>query len=600
VNGTLSTADSYITAIGNDTSSFGNIPGLDTGTNVTKFDFVVSPDAPHLHSATFNLNATASNGGPWPIQVQVPIACMANAGQVDSPVIQSSDDAEEQTVDGTVTVKGSDLELGQDDLGPQLVGLRFQNLIVPKGAVISEAYVEFTAAQTDSGVTSVTFHGQASDDTLPFSSASQNSAAGVGAAALEASAYNISTRPKTAASVPWTAIPTWSVGQSYQSPDLSPVIQEIVDRSGWSPGNSLALIISGTGRRTAFSYDGQPALAPRLHLTFGGELTCYTLDILATPGGGGTVLQQPGANCGADRFLAGTSVQLTAVPVLDHAFSGWTGAHAGSDNPATVVMDADKRITAAFTAETCHTLTTGVNPAGTGSIVASPEPNCGGGKYVAGTSVELTAVPQGAFVFDSWTGPVPPSTDNPLTVVVDADKTATANFASCHSLITTGLPYGTGTVEVTPPPNCADGQYRGGTQVQLTALPAVGYTFTQWAGSTAGTVNPTTISVVGDMVITASFEEGTCRSLSLRVTPTGAGTVTADPPPDCEGTMYNPGVEVELTALPKTGFKLVQWSGAATGSANPTKIIVGVANTATAEFGLENIVSTARLPFLAR
>jgi hypothetical protein len=61
-----------------------------------------------------------------------------------------------------------------------------------------------------------------------------------------------------------------------------------------------------------------------------------------------------------------------------------------------------------------------------------------------------------------------------------------------------------------------------------------------------------------------------------------------------------PGTQVQLTALARSGYKLLQWSGAASGVDNPTTIIVGVANTATAEFGLVNVVSTARMPILAR
>ena len=42
--------------------------------------------------------------------------------------------------------------------------------------------------------------------------------------------------------------------------------QEIVSRSGWTQGNALALIITGTGMRAAESIDG--ARAPMLHLEY--------------------------------------------------------------------------------------------------------------------------------------------------------------------------------------------------------------------------------------------------------------------------------------------------------------------------------------------
>ena len=37
-------------------------------------------------------------------------------------------------------------------------------------------------------------------------------------------------------------------------------------RGGWSNGNSLVIIITGSGRRTAKSYDGDANAAPSLHI----------------------------------------------------------------------------------------------------------------------------------------------------------------------------------------------------------------------------------------------------------------------------------------------------------------------------------------------
>ena len=33
--------------------------------------------------------------------------------------------------------------------------------------------------------------------------------------------------------------------EPYESPDLSPVIQEVIDREGWTPGNALTLFMKG-------------------------------------------------------------------------------------------------------------------------------------------------------------------------------------------------------------------------------------------------------------------------------------------------------------------------------------------------------------------
>ena len=52
------------------------------------------------------------------------------------------------------------------------------------------------------------------------------------------------------------------------SSDIASLIQEIVDRPGWTPGNALVIVISGTKTRVAESFDGDPAGAPLLHIEF--------------------------------------------------------------------------------------------------------------------------------------------------------------------------------------------------------------------------------------------------------------------------------------------------------------------------------------------
>ena len=71
-------------------------------------------------------------------------------------------------------------------------------------------------------------------------------------------------------------------GRDQRTPDLSPVVQELVDRPGWSGGNALALIITGTGRRTADSYDGSAAAAPLLHIDYSLN-TAPVVSITAPP-----------------------------------------------------------------------------------------------------------------------------------------------------------------------------------------------------------------------------------------------------------------------------------------------------------------------------
>jgi hypothetical protein len=68
----------------------------------------------------------------------------------------------------------------------------------------------------------------------------------------------------------------------------------------------------------------------------------YTLQLDAS--GGGTVTRSPALSS----YPGGTSVSLSAVADTGYLFSGWSGDLSGTANPASLVMDADKAVTAAF------------------------------------------------------------------------------------------------------------------------------------------------------------------------------------------------------------------------------------------------------------
>ena len=63
-------------------------------------------------------------------------------------------------------------------------------------------------------------------------------------------------------SIDWFTVGEAGVDQ--RTSDLSPVIQEIVDRAGWVEGNAVVIIV--TGSRVAESYNGDNAAAPLLHV----------------------------------------------------------------------------------------------------------------------------------------------------------------------------------------------------------------------------------------------------------------------------------------------------------------------------------------------
>ena len=174
---------------------------------------------------------------------------------LDVRVSSSSDDAEEHVNNGVMeTLSSSDLEMTLES-SEQIVGVRFNGIDIPKGAIITNAYLQFQADETDIGVASLTIHGENVDNALQFSSSNGN----------------ISSRDTTVASALWQPADWTTVGEAgpnQQTTDLSAVIQEIIDRDGWVSGNSLALFISGSGKRVAESFDGNQNAAPLLHVDY--------------------------------------------------------------------------------------------------------------------------------------------------------------------------------------------------------------------------------------------------------------------------------------------------------------------------------------------
>jgi len=177
-----------------------------------------------------------------------------SAAVLDRRVGSGNDDAEE-AAPGGVSLNSSDLELVFDSTN-QKVGLRFTNMAIPPRAAITRAYVQFETDETQSEATNLLIEGQAADNAATFGTAKSG----------------ISSRPRTAASVRWSP-PAWTLvgeaGTNQRSPELAGVIQEIVNRAGWTSGNALALLITGTGHRTASAFEGKAAGAALLHIEYG-------------------------------------------------------------------------------------------------------------------------------------------------------------------------------------------------------------------------------------------------------------------------------------------------------------------------------------------
>ncbi|MBL8729294.1 MAG: PQQ-dependent sugar dehydrogenase, partial [Planctomycetes bacterium] len=196
----------------------------------------------------------------------------------------SQADAAELLATGRVDLTNKVLALGEDSGAPNLVALRFA-LGLQAGAKIESAHLRFTAIGDDLGPAVVTIRAEASDDASPLSKRRSD----------------LSTRPKDSATVTWYP-PAWPTsrarGSDQRSPDLSELLQRIVDRPGWQGGN-VVLLLEGSGQRRAAARDAGAAHAPRLELTV-------------------TANDAPTADAGPDQTVAETTlVTLTAAGSSD-------------------------------------------------------------------------------------------------------------------------------------------------------------------------------------------------------------------------------------------------------------------------------------------
>jgi len=289
----------------------------------------------------------------------------------------------------------------------------------------------------------------------------------------------------------------------------------------------------------------------------------YTLTLNAT--GSGSVSANPPGGV----YDSATVVTLTASPAAGYQFSGWSGDLSGSTNPAAITMNANKTVTATFTALPQYTLT--VNIAGSGTVTLNPP----GGVYTAATVVTLTAAPAAGFVFSGWSGDLSGSA-NPAAITMDANKTVTATFTALPQYTLTANISGNGTVQLNPP----GGIYNQGTVVSLTAVPGTGFRFSGWSGDLSGTANPASLTMNANKTVTATFAPIPRYTLTLSTV--GLGAITADPP--APGGVYDSAAVVTLTANADPGWRFSGWSGDLSGLINPEIITMNANKSVTATF----------------
>ena len=130
------------------------------------------------------------------------------------------------------------------------------------------------------------------------------------------------------------------------------------------------------------------------------------------------------------------------------------------------------------------------------------EPNPGTHSYDIGTQVQIEAIPDDGYRFDKWTGDIPAGQEeeNPITIIMDLDKSLTPNFIRQYTLTISA------TIGGTTDPSPGTYTYEEGTEVIVKAIPDSEYEFSSWSGDASGTDNPITIVLDKDKSVTANFK----------------------------------------------------------------------------------------------
>jgi len=280
---------------------------------------------------------------------------------------------------------------------------------------------------------------------------------------------------------------------------------------------------------------------------------------------------------------------ITATPAPGYHFVSWTVTNnSGTNNPPYVSV-AEAGLT-----ETTVAATSSMPQGGTATVTATFAINtytltytAGVNGTIAGTSpqtvnfgtsgAQVTAVPSIGYHFVKWSdgGTTATRTDTNVT----ADISVVAAFAINIYTLTYTAGSG-GTISGTSPQTVNYGTDGG----QVTAVPNTGYHFVAWSDGVA-TATRTDANITADKGVTAAFAIDT---FTLTYIAGSGGTVSGTTPQIVNYGAFGTAV----TAVPNTGYHLVDWSDGWTGRLTRTDSIT-VNKTFTANFGINTYNITA-------
>jgi hypothetical protein len=238
-----------------------------------------------------------------------------------------NDDAHENSAGGSFSSTTTAVYLSSNSVSSARYngGFIFDNVSIPHGATITSANISSYVFSTSFDDANVKIYGNDLDN-----------------------ANNFTTEADVTSRICTTAYTSWvsnSLGTGWKtSPNISTVIQEIVDRASWTKGNSLGIIVKGNSNTSkylyVYSYNNGAAYGAKLNVSY----TFYPGGLVTTPG-------QPGPYT----YNCGTNVSILATPNSGCRFVNWTGSGVDAGKVAnpnaastTINMDGNYSVQANF------------------------------------------------------------------------------------------------------------------------------------------------------------------------------------------------------------------------------------------------------------
>ena len=195
-----------------------------------------------------------------------------------------------------------------------------------------------------------------------------------------------------------------------------------------------------------------------------------------------------GQTFGSGTYPAGSTVEISAYPNVYARFVKWSDNN--TDNPRTVTVNSNMEFVAEFVAAQRYDIT----------VVSADETMgqaYGGGNFVEGTEIEISAVANEGYFFTGWSDG---NTQNPRRVTVTGNATYTAQFAE-NTVVTYTLTVVSNAEQGTV---SGGGVYVAGTTATVQAFPNTGFLFDKW--NDENTDNPRTLTMNSDITLVAFFK----------------------------------------------------------------------------------------------